>query len=95
MVKPSGVSMRRGCSAVWGGVGFRGDGVRLSSDEGVAGVRLRRRKGIFEHLYVVCSCAENVESKNMTIKLGCYEVQTELFYHTNIWPVNWKKIEAA
>lgn len=52
MVKPSGVSKRRDCSAVWGGVDFRGDGVRFPSDEGVAGVRLRR-KGIFEQLHVV------------------------------------------
>ncbi len=37
-------------------MGFRGDGVRLSSDEGVAGVRLRRRKGIFQHLLCLYLC---------------------------------------
>lgn len=41
MVEPSSMSMRRGWSAVCGGVGFRGDGVRFPSDEGVAGVRLK------------------------------------------------------
>lgn len=46
MAKPSVVSMRRFCSDVWGGLGFRGDGVRLLSGEGVAGVRLRRTKRI-------------------------------------------------
>lgn len=38
------VSMRRLCSDAWGRLGFRGDGVRLLSDDGVAGVRLRRTK---------------------------------------------------
>lgn len=60
MIEPSGVSMRKDGSADWGGVDFRGDGVRLPSDEGVAGVRLRRRKGIFEHNYMLSCliCAE-------------------------------------